>query len=111
MDFHDFLRFLGKFVVHHREVPKLCAGLLKSSIVQHMAGQIGVACSLQSLRLNYDEIYPALNLIEMEGNRHGLFRFGSDYVCTCLIVVLQSVAWCMVIMDCVEFDQIMYARA
>ena len=28
MDFHDFTRFLGKYGVHHREVPKVCAGLV-----------------------------------------------------------------------------------
>ena len=30
MDFHDFPKFLGKSGVHHREVPKLCAGLEKT---------------------------------------------------------------------------------
>ena len=28
MDFHDFPRLHGKSGVHHREVPKLCAGLV-----------------------------------------------------------------------------------
>ena len=31
MDVHDFPWFLGKSGVHHREVPKLCAGIVKIS--------------------------------------------------------------------------------